>query len=220
MNKDTVWNSTCLITDGMLGGGSVAAIGIHTIIPTLMSNIAHSYPPLQQHLNLFCTLLVVCFQSLMPVTSFLFGSTFESHAVRKPRFLVLSALVRIPFILLAVATLYMRTLGYVPYLVMVIVSFLMWSLVNGALMPQWFDFVARLIPVRVRGRIFVGRNIMGKLSGLAVVAFFPMINNAFPFPTNFGLLVFHVPLPLAHTLNTHPEASPRPAGRAPGEVGA
>jgi MFS family permease len=66
--------------------------------------------------------------------------------------------------------------------------FLLAAVAGSINLPGWFDLIAKLTPVPIRGRLFALRIICGALLGILGGLLAERIINGFPFPYSFGVL--------------------------------
>ncbi|MBD3241277.1 MAG: MFS transporter [Chitinivibrionales bacterium] len=181
-------NFTCMLLDGITAVGGFSALGIASIMPGMIHEVALRCPQLKPYENRIATALMVCFFGLSSVSGFLLGGQDEHKTHRKRPFIVLAFTSRLSFPLLVLTVFFMERLGYQLFVWLFLGSLTWWALVNGVLMPQWFDYVGRLIPVNRRGILFGLRDALGTVLGIAVIAAFPWLSERYAFPYNYGVL--------------------------------
>lgn len=181
-------NFSCFFLDGVTAVGGFSALGLTSILPGMIHDIALRWPALKPWENRIASLVLVCFWGLGNITSFFAAGQFESLTHRKTRFLWLAAIARIGFPAMFLATVYMEELGYPVFLTVLLISMAWWSLLNGMLMPQWFDYIGRLIPARKRGILFGFRDGVGTILGIGILALFPMASRHLAFPHNYTFM--------------------------------
>lgn len=181
-------NFMVLLLDGICAVGGFSTLGLASILPGMIHEIARRNPALQPWENRIATILLVCFWGLSSITSFMFGGWFENRSHRKPPFLILAFVGRLAFPAMFLITLFMERFSPVVFLVLFASAMSWWSLSNGIMVPQWFDFIGRLIPVNRRGILLGGRDGIGTLLGVAMIGLFPWLSGHFIFPVNYALL--------------------------------
>ena len=73
--------------------------------------------------------------------------------------------------------------------VMIILLGIFIAAVGGSLnLPSWFDLIAKITPVEIRGRLFAYRSTFGALLGIGGGAIVAYILDSFVYPENFALL--------------------------------
>ncbi len=181
-------NFGCFFFDGVTALAGFTALGASSLMPALVHEIALRNPALARWENRLATAVVVCFWGLSAITSFVSSGLFESRTHRKRLFLWLAALARISFPLIVIVTLFSTRMDYRWFVALLLVSLSWWGFANGVLMPQWYDYIGRLIPVHRRGILFGGRDCVGTLLGIGLLSFFPLITRRVAFPGNYALM--------------------------------
>ncbi len=108
---------------------------------------------------------------------------------KKPLLLRTALVQRLPWLLLAIATFTMIE-GLAPAIALPL-FFVLFALaaVGGSVnLPVWFDVVSKITPVRLRGRMFALRTVVGGLLGILAGWIVERILAAWTFPHSFGLL--------------------------------
>ena len=108
---------------------------------------------------------------------------------KKPLFLKTALVQRIPWLLLAIATFGM--VGRVDATVALLLFFVLFTLAAAAgsvNLPIWFDLVAKVTPVRMRGRMFAMRTVVGAVLGIAAGWAAEAVLASMSYPYGFGLL--------------------------------
>jgi MFS family permease len=181
-------NFGCFLFDGVTAVAGFTLLGAATLMPALIHDIALRNPGLAKWENRLATAITVCFWGISSITSFVSSGLFEHKTHRKPLFLFLAAIARLAFPMIVVVTMAATTLSYQWFVGLLLFALIWWGLTNGVLMPQWYDYIGRLIPVNRRGILFGARDSTGTLLGVALLAFFPLISRTVPFPGNYALL--------------------------------
>ncbi|MBD3176401.1 MAG: MFS transporter [Armatimonadia bacterium] len=181
-------NFTVHFIDGVFALAGIAALGIHTIVPGLLHEVAERYPHLAPIENRLATAATVAFAGLGPLAAFLLAGWSESDRVRKPKFLKWAVLSRLAFPLVALATAALGQHGLGLFLVLFYLGLSLRSLADGAVRTQWLDFIGRQIPATRRGILLGGRSAVGILIGVGIVAAFPALSRRVDFPYNYALL--------------------------------
>jgi MFS family permease len=96
---------------------------------------------------------------------------------------------RLPWLAIALVTLFL--LGSLPtaWALAVFLGLFTVAAVGGSLnLPVWFDLVAKLTPVRLRGRLFALRAVLTAVFAMLGGWIVTVVLGAFPYPTSFGVL--------------------------------
>lgn len=181
-------NFTCILLDGITAVGGFSALGLASIMPGMINEVAQRCPQIRPYENRIATALMVCFWGFSSVTAFLFGGQDEHRTHRKRAFIVMAFIARLAFPMIALTVFFMQRLGYGLFVWLFLGSLTWWSVFNGVLVPQWFDYIGRLIPVNRRGVLFSLRDAVGTVLGIAIISFFPWLSRELAFPYNYGVL--------------------------------
>lgn len=134
---------------------------------------------------------------LVPVV-WTFGSNFpqilivrrvQRLAWKKELFMKTALVQRIPWLLMALVCFFVLehvTTGI--GLLLFFLFFLLAAFVGSVNLPIWFDLIAKLTPVRMRGRMFAARSLVGALLGILGGALAAVILATLPYPFSYGLL--------------------------------
>jgi MFS family permease len=108
----------------------------------------------------------------------------------KKKLVVKTALIqRIPFLLLGLVTLFIvnRVDAHIS-LVIFFIGLAMAAVTGSINLPGWFDLVAKITPVELRGRLFAVRSMMGSLLGILGGWVAHHVLNTIEYPYSFSLL--------------------------------
>lgn len=185
MNEDKYIkrNYVLNVFDGAFYTFAMSFVSIGTIIPVLVKKIGGS--------NLAVGLIPV-FWTL----SFNFPQIFIANYVRinpykKPLLLKTSLGQRIPWLLLGfICLLLINKVNSEITLIFFFACFLLAGIGGSLNLPGWFDLVAKLTPVRIRGRLFAARSIIGGILGVAAGYAVIVILDKVDYPLNYSLLFF------------------------------
>jgi MFS family permease len=111
---------------------------------------------------------------------------------KKKRLLLLTAMgQRIPWLLLGLVPLLLE--GNVGIGSVVAAFFVLYGLaaIAGSInLPVWFDLIAKLTPVEVRGRLFATRGVLGSILSIGGGAMAAFVLATVHYPTNYAMLFF------------------------------
>jgi MFS family permease len=181
-------NFSVFFVAGIAALSGFTVLGAASLMPALIHEMSLRNPGLVRWENSLATAVAVCFWGLSSITSFASSGLSESRTRRKPLFLAQAALARLAFPLIVVVTFFSTRMDYRLFVALLLLSITWWGLLNGTLMPQWFDYIGRLIPVNRRGILFGGRDSVGTLLGVGLLAMFPAITRRFAFPADYGVM--------------------------------
>jgi len=182
-SKHIKWNYLLNIFDGALFTFALSFVSIGTIIPVIVKKIGGS--------NLAVGLIPV-FWTL----SFNFPQIFIANYVRinpfkKPLLLKTSLGQRLPWLFMGLICLFaIDNLNSSIALVLFFSCFILAGIAGSLNLPGWFDLLAKLTPVKIRGRLFAARSILGGILGAAGGYTVIIILDIFSYPVNFAVLFF------------------------------
>ncbi len=113
------------------------------------------------------------------------------RAPLKKRLLLKTALAqRVPWLLLAVLTFFVvEHVSEVAGLLLFFGAFVLAALGGSINMPVWFDLVAKVTPVRLRGRLFALRTVLGAALGILGGWIVEMVLTGLNYPDSFAVLI-------------------------------
>jgi len=182
------YNFRCHFIDGVFSLIGYSIFNAHAIMPGFIHELVVRHPYLQPYENRLVQTLVVLFVGVAGPVSFLTAGLSEHLTERKGWFLRWVFTGRFTVLAIALCTLAMGWMGATVFLTLLYSLVLVRAVAAGTSMPQWLDFIGRQIPEEKRGVLFGGRDAMGTLLGVAVLAALPHATKRFGFPTDFGLL--------------------------------
>ncbi len=94
---------------------------------------------------------------------------------------------RLPYLVMAVSAFILASDAPGPAITWFLLTFAWHTLGAGSLAVAWQEMIARVIPVRYRGRLLGIANFGGTAVGLVAAAWAAAILDRYPFPTNFAL---------------------------------
>ena len=174
-------NIAANIVDGSMYAFGISFVSIQTVIPVMVKHISGSD---------FAVGLV----PVLWTAGFNFPQIFiANHAQRFPYkmrlFLQTAFFQRVPWMLLALLSFFM--LGRLSPTSGIVSFFFLFTLaaVTGSLcFPIWFDLIAKLTPVDLRGRLFASRNLIGGILGVFAGFVVEMVLADVSYPLSYGIL--------------------------------
>jgi MFS family permease len=174
-------NISANIIDGSMYAFGISFVSLQTIIPVMVRHISGSD---------FAVGLV----PMLWTAGFNFPQIFiANHAQRPPYkmrlFLQTAFLQRVPWLLLAILTFFF--LGSMSSTTGTVCFFFLFTLaaITGSLcFPIWFDLIAKLTPVPLRGRLFASRNLLGGILGVFAGLVVERVLSAIAYPMSYGIL--------------------------------
>lgn len=174
-------NIVANIVDGGAYAFGISFVSLQTVIPVMVKHISNSD---------FAVGLV----PVLWTAGFYFPQIFiANHAQRFPYkmrlFLQTAFVQRVPWLLLSLLSFFM--LGQLGPTAGTFFFFFVFTLaaVTGSLcFPIWFDLIAKLTPVELRGRLFAARNLLGGVLGVLAGIVVEMVLADIAYPLSYGLL--------------------------------
>jgi MFS family permease len=174
-------NVVANIIDGSTYAFGIGFVSIQTVIPVMVKHISGSD---------FAVGLVL----VLWTAGFNFPQIFiANHAQRFPYkmrlFLQTAYLQRVPWLLLTLLSFFM--LGGLSPTAGTFFFFFLFTLaaVTGSLcFPIWFDLIAKLTPVDLRGRLFAARNLLGGILGVLAGVVVKWVLAEIAYPLSYGIL--------------------------------
>jgi MFS family permease len=154
------WNFFANVMDGTFFAFGLSFVSQQAILPVIVKNIGGG--------NIAVGLIPVVWTLGFNFPQMLIVPLARRTLGKKPLFLKTALIQRFPWLLLMLASYFV--FDQVPADLGLLVFFLLFGLaaVGGSLnLPVWFDLIAKLTPVKQRGRLFGIRSIMGALLGIA-----------------------------------------------------
>jgi MFS family permease len=169
------------IVDGAMYAFGISFVSLQVVVPVMVKHISNSD-------------LAVGLVPVLWTAGFNFPQIFiANHAQRFPfkmrLFLQTALFQRIPWLLLALLCFFM--LGWLSPTAGTISFFFLYTLaaVAGSLcFPIWFDLIAKLTPVDLRGRLFAVRNLLGGLLGILAGLVVERVLAEIAYPLSYGIL--------------------------------
>jgi MFS family permease len=167
--------------DGALYSFAMSFVSLSTVMPVFVKNVTGS--------NIFVGLIPVLWTLGFNFPQILMANYVRRLPFKKP-LLILTALgQRLPWLFLAIFS--FLFIGEIPHWLQVSIFFILFILaaVCGSInLPGWFDLVAKVTPVRLRGRLFASRSLIGALLGITGGLTVKFVLDNYSFPQNFAIL--------------------------------
>jgi MFS family permease len=180
-NKNVKNNFIANTADGALYAFGMSFISLNTIMPVFVKKLSGS--------NIAVGLIPVFW-----TIGFNFPQIFFANYVRKlpyKKSLLLKTAIgqRIPWLILAILSFFLfESIDSSVALILFFSAFLLAAVAGSINLPGWFDLLAKLTPVQLRGRLFASRSFLGSLLGIAGGITAEKILNSVHYPVSFGIL--------------------------------
>jgi len=175
------WNLLANFFDGSLYAFGMSFVTLHTVLPVLVDKIGGG--------NVAIGLITVIWTIGFNFPQILVANFVQKYEPKKRLVLMTSMVQRIPWFLLSVMCFFL--IGKVNGQTELVLFFVLFGLaaVGGSInLTAWFSLVMRITPVRLRGRLFAARAMMGALLGIIGGLLVTDILGTISYPDNFGLL--------------------------------
>lgn len=174
------WNFAANVCDGALFSLALSLVSQQTLLPVLVKKMGGS--------NVAVGLIPVLWTAGFNFPQ-IFVANFAQRFDRKKNFVLITALAqRIPWLLLAVIVFFLEAVSVQTGLLLFFTAFTLAAITGSINLPVWFDLVAKITPVDMRGRLFALRMMLGAVLGVfggwAVIR----VLQAFTYPESFALL--------------------------------
>lgn len=175
------WNFLANVMDGALYSFAMSFVSLQTVLPILVTTIGGG--------NIAVGLIPVVWVFGFNVPQVLIMAHVHRHEFQKALVLKTAMAQRIPWLMLAGVVVWTAG-GVLPGpALLVFFSVLALAALGGSInLPVWFDLVAKLTPVRRRGRLFGLRMLFGSLLGVAGGGASIYVLRTLSYPWNFALL--------------------------------
>ncbi len=169
--------------DGAIYTFAMSFISLSTVMPLFVKKIGGS--------NFAVALIPVLWTIGVNFPQIFVANFVRKKPYKKPLLLLTALFQRLPWLLLALFSLLLAdkiTSG-----IQVIIFFVLLGLAaiaSSINLPGWFDLIAKVTPVKIRGRLFASRAVLGSLLGLFGGWLTNIILSEFSYPLGFTILFF------------------------------
>jgi MFS family permease len=169
--------------DGAIYSFAMSFVALSTVMPVFVKNVTGS--------NIYVGLIPVLWTLGFNFPQIIMANYVRRLPYKKPLLLITALAQRLPWLFLAIfAWFFVNTTP--PWLqILLFFTLFMLAAVCGSInLPGWFDLVAKLTPVQLRGRLFASRSLIGALLGITggLTVRFVLDNVAYPY--SFSILFF------------------------------
>ncbi|MBC8401122.1 MAG: MFS transporter [Candidatus Marinimicrobia bacterium] len=177
------WNFACNTMDGAMYSFGMSFLSLLIVLPVFVKKLGGN--------EIAIGLIPVLWALGFNLPQLLIAPVVRNLVRKKPLVLKTAFLQRLPWLLLAIMTLFLGsgispTMGLVGFFSL----FFLAALTGGINLPGWFDLVSKLTLVNVRGRLFALRSTIGALLGILGGWLVHLILEQLMFPWNFALIFF------------------------------
>ena len=183
MRRNFRWNFLTCSMDNGLFMTALSMLSTTTILPAFVMNLTSSY-------------VLIGLISTINVAGWSLPQVFAAHSVakfpvKKDMIVVVTSLERFPWLVFGLFLLFLPSTGATVMLLLFFLFLSITNMVSGLLTPAWLEMIAKIIPIRWRGKFFgfsffVG-SVVGTLGGL--LAGFLLQSYGFPYGFAYCFLV-------------------------------
>ncbi|MBI4429763.1 MAG: MFS transporter [Ignavibacteriales bacterium] len=169
------------VLDGALFAFGMSFVSLQTVLPVFVQNLGGS--------NIAVGLIPVVWTFGFNFPQMFIVSRAQRLLRKKPLFMKTSFFQRIPWLLLSFMCFFViEWLSSSVALILFFIAFALAAVMGSVNLPVWFDLIAKLTPVKIRGRLFAMRSILGALLGIAGGVGVTFVLNTTSYPTSYGIL--------------------------------
>jgi MFS family permease len=169
--------------DGAIYSFAMSFVALTTVMPVFVKNVTGS--------NIYVGLIPVLWTIGFNFPQIVMANYVRRLPFKKPLLLITALAQRLPWLFLGIFSWFFISNTPQWLLVVLFLTLFLLAAVCGSLnLPGWFDLVAKLTPVRLRGRLFASRSLIGALLGIlgGLTVKYVLDNVAYPY--SFSILFF------------------------------
>ena len=183
LGADVRRNFTCNVLDGALFGLAMSLVSRTAVLPVFVKKIGGD--------NIAVGLIPVIWVLGFNLPQILVARRAQTLDRIKPFVLMTAVMQRLPWLLLAVlAWAVFSRVGTTAALILFFVTFSLAAVGGSINLPAWFELIAKITPVKLRGRLFGMRTVVGAGLGLAGGWLVEQVLEARGFLDGFALLAW------------------------------
>ena len=177
------WNFFLNLFDGSFFAFAMSLVSLTTVMPVLVKKVGGS--------NIAVGLIPVLWIVGFNIPQILVAG-YANHLVYVKRFMLKTAFIqRLPWLGLGLLILFVITHVSSGVGLVIILTGLLLAAVGGSFnLPAWFELVAKVTPVELRGKLFASRSIFGALMGIGGGGIVSHVLAKYTYPLNYALLFF------------------------------
>ncbi|MCI0699186.1 MFS transporter [candidate division KSB1 bacterium] len=175
------WNFVANVCDGAIFSLAMSFVSLQTVLPVFVKKIGGS----NVAVGLIPVLWTVGFNFPQ-----IFIANFTQRFARKNKLVLTTAMVqRTPWLLLALLSFFLVARTNTEIGLLLFFSVFALAAIGGSInLPVWFDLVAKITPVDLRGRLFGVRQVLGAMLGVFGGWVVTKVLAAVAYPASFALL--------------------------------
>jgi len=173
------WNFAVNIMDAVFFSIGMSFASVSTILPAFIRHFTPSN---------FIIGLVASLSMLGWFLPQIFTANYTQKLKRRKDFVLLGGLgERIPWFFLFLVVLYLSKFPPPLFLPVFLILYGIFAFSGGIIAPAWLDMLAKVIPLKKRGRFFGWSNFLGGGTGMLAGFFSIYVLHKYSFPRNFSL---------------------------------
>jgi len=174
-------NLVANVMDGAMFAFGMSFVSLQTVLPVFVKRIGGS--------SFAVGLIPVLWTAGFNFPQILIANYVQRFPYKKNLFLKTALIQRLPWFLLALlAFLVIDRTGSSGGAVLFLSLFTFAAVAGSINFPIWFDLIAKLTPVNVRGRLFAVRNLVGGVLGVVGGWVVERVLGGIAYPTSYGVL--------------------------------
>jgi MFS family permease len=169
------------ILDGSMYAFGISFVSLQTIVPVMVKHISGS--------DFAVGLVPVLWTAGFNFPQIFIANHAERFPYKIPLFLRTAFVQRVPWLLLALLCFFiLGRLGPAAGTLTFLFLFTLAAVTGSLCFPIWFDLIAKLTPVELRGRLFASRNLLGGILGVFAGLVVERVLANIAYPTSYGVL--------------------------------
>jgi MFS family permease len=169
--------------DGAIYSFAMSFVALNTVMPVFVKNVTGS--------NIYVGLIPVLWTLGFNFPQIVMANYVRRLPYKKPLLLITALAQRLPWLFLAIFSWFLVSKASIWLQVPIFFSLFILAAVAGSVnLPGWFDLVAKVTPVRLRGRLFAARSLVGALLGIFGGLTVKYVLDNYSYPQNFSILFF------------------------------
>lgn len=182
-NADVRHNFIANVFDGALFSFALSMVSIQTVLPLFIKKIGGG--------NVVVGLVPVIWTFGINFPQIFFAHHAQREVSKKQLMLKTGLIQRLPWLALSIfvylsAAYFSTVLG----LTLFLTAFGVAAIGGSVNFPVWFDLIAKITPVEIRGRLFAMRSVFGSTLGILGGSIVAFVLAGVSFPLNYALLFF------------------------------
>jgi len=174
-------NLVANVMDGAMFAFGMSFVSLQTVLPVFVKRIGGS--------SFAVGLIPVLWTAGFNFPQILVANYVQHFPYKKKLFLKTALVQRVPWFLLAlVAFFIIDQVGSSGGAVLFLSLFTVAAVAGSVNFPIWFDLIAKLTPVDVRGRLFAARNLVGGVLGVIGGWVVKRVLDGIAYPASYGVL--------------------------------